>query len=55
MKNKSKRVNSLSSNAFCTFNFTFFTVNTLRGASDSFVKQATPVPTFTIPANPDSH
>ena len=30
-----------------------FTVNTLRGFSGSFVKQRTPVPTSTIPANPD--
>ena len=38
MKNNSERVNYLSSNVFCTFNLTFFTVNTLRGVSDSLVK-----------------
>ena len=50
-----KELIHLSANVFCTFNLTFFTVNTLRGVSDSFVKQGTPVPTSTIPANPDSH
>ena len=50
-----KELIHLSSNVFCIFNLKFFTVNTLRGVSDSFVKQETPVPTSTIPANPDSH
>ena len=50
-----KELNHLSSNVFCTFNLTFFTVNTLKGVSDSFVKQGTPVSSSTIPANPDSH
>ena len=51
MKSNSERVNSCK---FKSFNLTFFTVNTLRGVSDSFVKQEKPVPSFTIPANPDS-
>ena len=55
MKNNSERLINLSSIVFCTFNLTFFTVNTLTGVSDSFVKQGTPVPSSTIPANPDSH
>ena len=55
MKNNSERVIHLSSYVFCTFNLRFFTVNTLRGVSDSFVKQGRPVPTSAIPANPDSH
>ena len=56
MKKKTvKELIHLSSNVFCTFNLTFFKVNTLGGASDSFVKQGTLVPTFTIPANFDSH
>ena len=55
MKNNSERLIQLSSNVFCTFNLTFFTVNTLRGVSDSFVKEGKPVPSSTIPANPDSH
>ena len=50
-----KELIHLSSNVFGTFNLAFFTVNTLRGVSDSFVKQGTPVPTSTIPTNPDSH
>ena len=50
-----KELIHLSSNVFCTFNLTFFTVNTLRGVSDSFVKQGTPVPTSTISANPERH
>ena len=50
-----KELIHLSSNVFGKFNMTFFTVNTLRGVSDSLVKQGTPVPTSTIPANPDSH
>ena len=50
-----KELNHLSSNVFCTFNLTFFTVNTLKGVSDSFVKQGTPVSSSKIPANPDSH
>ena len=56
MKNNSERVKiHLSSNVFCTFNLIFFTVNTLRGVSDSFVKQRTPVTSSTILANPDIH
>ena len=50
-----KELIHLSSNVFCIFNLTFFTVNTLRGASDSFVKQGTPMSSSTVPANPDSH
>ena len=50
-----KELIHLSSNVFCIFNLRFFAVNTLRGVSDSFVKQGTPVPIFTIPANSDSH
>ena len=45
----------VSSNVFCTFNLTFFTSKTLReGVVDSFLKQETPVPSFTSPADPDS-
>ena len=55
MKNNSERLIHLSPNVFCTFNLTFFTVNTLRGVSDSLVKQGTPAPSSTIPASPDSH
>ena len=54
-RNKLKELIHLSSNVFCTYNLTFFTFNTLRGVSDSFVKWGTPVPSSTIPANPDSH
>ena len=54
-KTTEKELIHLSSNVFCTLNLTFFTVNILRGVSDSFVKQGTAVPTSTIPANPDSH
>ena len=46
---------NLSSNVFCTFNLTFFTVNSLRDVSETFIKQGTPVPTSTIPANSDNH
>ena len=55
MKTTVKELIHLSSNVFCTFNLTFFTVNTLRDVSGSFVKQGTPVPSSTIPAYPDSH
>ena len=55
LRNKLKELIHLSSNVFCTFNLIFFTVNTLRGVSDSFVKQGTPLPSSAIPANPDSH
>ena len=56
-KTTMKELIHLSSNVFCTFNLWFFTVkvNTLRGVSDSFVKEGTQVPTSTIPANPGSH
>ena len=50
-----KELSHLRSNVFCTFNLRFFTDNTLRGVSDGFVKQGTPVPTSTILANPDNH
>ena len=49
-----KELLHVSSNVFCTFNLTFLTVNTLRGVSDSFVKQETPVPSSTSPASLDS-
>ena len=54
LRNKLKELIHQSSNVFCTFNLTF-TVNTLRGVSDSFVKQGAPLPSSAIPANPDSH
>ena len=50
-----KELIHLSLNVFCTFNLRFFTVNILRGVSDSFVKQETPALTSAIPENPDSH
>ena len=54
-KTTMKELIHLSLDVFCTFNLRFFTVNTLRGVSGSFVKQGTPVLTSTVPANPDSH
>ena len=54
-KTTMKELVHLNSNVFCTFNLRFFTVNILRGVSDSFVKQETPALTSAIPENPDSH
>ena len=46
----------LTSNVFCKFNLTFFTINTLReGVFDSFVEQGTTVPSSTSPTDPESH
>ena len=51
MKSNSERVDSSKFKRTLYIKLDIF--YTLRGVSDSFVKQGTPVPSSTSPANPD--